>query len=219
MRKLFLIITVLLSLSIEYKGNYLSAEEKRISLSQQEIVDFNKLLKQKSDATTSLECDFVQEKNLEMLRKKMISKGIFRFRKDDKISFMYEEPLKYYMIINGTKLKIENNGKVQSVELKSNPLMKEMKGLIQASFLGRLSEMGSSYRISYFKKGNMVIVEIFPSNKNVSGMIKMITVTFDQSNMNVLQLQLDEGAGSSTRYMFSGQKFNTLKGDEKFNLN
>lgn len=219
MRKLIFIITILLSSNIGHTGNIAYAEEKRVSLNEQEIADFNKSLKQKSDATSSLECDFVQEKNLEMLRKKMISKGTFRFRKEDKIAFMYEEPLKYYMIINGTKLKIENNGRVQTVELKSNPLMKEMKGLIQASFLGRLSEMGSSYRISYFKKGNVFIVEILPANKSVSGMIRMITVTFDKSSMNVSQLQLDEGAGSSTVYMFSGQKFNTLKGDEKFNLN
>lgn len=218
MRTLFVYILLFLSPTAINTSNSLFGEERMRPLTQQEIADFDKSLKAKSDATISLESVFIQEKNLEMLSKKMVSKGIFRFKREDKIAFLYEEPLKYQMIINGNRLKIVNNGKSQIIELKNNPLMKEMKGLIEASFLGRLSKMDASYRISYFQKDNNIVVIILPTNKSVSDMIKKITVSFDKKTLDILQLQLDEGAKSSTIYYFTDPKLNTLKSDESFNL-
>lgn len=211
---LFLLICSYLSLF----SCRLFAQDNLKPLTQQEITDFDKTLKEKSDATISLESVFIQEKNLEMLSKKMVSKGIFRFKREDKIAFIYEEPLKYQMIINGSKLKIVNNGKNQIVELKNNPIMKEMKGLIEASFLGRLSKMDISYKISYFKRGNNIIVLIVPTNKSVFELIREITLTFDCKTLDIKQLRLEEGANSSTTYYFSDPRFNTLKSDESFSI-
>ncbi|MFA5850690.1 MAG: outer membrane lipoprotein carrier protein LolA [Bacteroidales bacterium] len=199
-------------------SNGLLAEDKMKPMSQHEISGFEQALKNKGETTFSLESQFVQEKNLEMLNRKMISKGIFRYMKEDKIAFLYETPLKYHMIINGSKLKIVNNGKAQTIELKNNPMMKEMKGLIEASFLGRLSGMDSSYKISYFQNENKIFVFVVPSNKSVSEMIKKISVTFEKVTLDILQLQLDEGAKSSTIYYFTQPKFNTIKSDETFRI-
>lgn len=211
------ILLTFLTLVPEYSDN-LKAEEKMKPMSQQEITGFEQALKSKGEATFSMESQFVQEKNLEMLNRKMVSKGIFRYMKEDKISFLYELPLKYHMIINGSRLKIVNNGKVQTVDLNNNPMMKEMKGLIEASFLGRLSGMDSSYKITYFQNDNKIFVYVIPSNKGVSEMIRKISVTFDKVTLDILQLQLDEGAKSSTTYYFTQQKFNTIKSDESFRI-
>lgn len=217
MRKIFICVLLVVSSAIFEISNLL-AEEKMLPLSQQEIAAFEKSLKEKSDATISLEAIFVQEKNLEMLNKKMVSKGVFRYKKEDKIAFLYDVPFKYQMIINGNKLKIVNNGKNQIVELKNNPMMKEMKGLIEASFLGRLSKMDSSYRVSYFQNGSNIVVIVLPTNKSVSDMINKITVTFDKITLDILQLKLNEGAKSTTVYYFSEPEFNTIKSDESFRI-
>lgn len=218
MNKLFAGILFFMSVGTCLISDKLRAEDKMSPLSQKEIADFDNLLKVKSDATISLESLFVQEKNLEMLSKKMVSKGVFKFKREDKISFTYEEPLKYQMIINGNKLKIVNQGRSQIIELKNNPLMKEMKGLIAASFLGRLSKMDATYRINYFQSANNIIVIVIPTNKSVSEIIKQITVTFNKKTLDIIQLRLDEGANSSTTYYFTGHKLNTLKGDESFSI-
>jgi len=78
--------------------------------------------------------------------------------------------------------------------------------------------MDNSYKISYFKSDNKIIVLIVPTNKSVSAIIKKITVTFDIKTNDILQLKLDEEANSSTTYFFSQPKFNTLKSDESFSI-
>lgn len=218
MRKVFICVLLAISATLSAISTRLMAEEKLRPMSQEEIALFEKSLKEKSDATQSLEAVFVQEKNLEMLNRKMVSKGVFKFRKEDKIAFLYDVPLKYQLIINGNRLKMVNNGKSQVVELKNNPLMKEMKGLIEASFLGRLSKMDSSYKISYFRDGRNIVVIVLPTNTGVSEMIDKISITFDGVNLNILQLKLYEGAKSTTIYNFSDQKFNTIKSDESFSI-
>ena len=56
-------------------------------------------LKQKiesmSKATTSIESDFIQEKNLSMLSEKIISKGHFVFKKENLLRWEYSTPSKY----------------------------------------------------------------------------------------------------------------------------
>ncbi|OFY41059.1 MAG: hypothetical protein A2X18_11895 [Bacteroidetes bacterium GWF2_40_14] len=218
MKKVRLYVFLPIMALLPFFSDGLKADEKMMPMSQQEIEMFEKSLKNKGESTFSMESQFVQEKNLEMLNRKMVSKGIFRYMKENKIAFLYDSPLKYHMIINGSRLKIVNNGKVQTIDLKNNPMMKEMKGLIEASFLGKLSGMDSSYKITYFQNENKIFVFVIPSNKGVSDMIRKISVTFDKVTLDILQLQLDEGAKSSTIYYFTQPKFNTIKSDESFRI-
>ncbi len=217
MRKFYKIFLFVATLNLTISGALFSTEKSK-PLTKQEIIDFNISLKQKSDTTTSLFSKFIQEKNLEMLNKKMISKGIFKFKKEDKIAFLYELPFKYHMIINGNKLKIDNNGKSQLVDLKSNPLMKEMKILIEASFLGKLSQMGLNYKITYFQNENSILVYVVPTNKTVYDFIKQITIIFHKNTLDVIELRLEEGANSVTKYIFTDPKYNTISDDESFNI-
>lgn len=199
-------------------SNSLYSQEKIRPLTQQEIEEFNFYLKQKSDTTISLISKFVQEKNLEILNKKMISKGIFKFLKEDKIAFLYDFPFKYHMIINGDRLKIDNNGKNQLLDLKSNPLMKEMKILIEASFLGKLSQMGAGYRVTYLQVGSTTVVKIVPTKKAVHDLIKLITITFNRTTLDVIELRLEEGSNSVTKYLFYEPNYNTITNEQSFNI-
>ena len=68
-------------------------------------------LKQKiesmSKATTSIESDFTQEKNLSMLSEKIISKGHFVFKKENLLRWEYNTPSKYLIVINKDKVIIK----------------------------------------------------------------------------------------------------------------
>jgi len=74
MSKKFIYIFLLICSSLSLFSNRLFAQNKMRPLTLQEIAVFDKSLKDKCDATLSLESVFIQEKNLEMLSKKMVSK-------------------------------------------------------------------------------------------------------------------------------------------------
>jgi len=213
---LFFVIFVMFN--FDYSG--LIAQNNLIPLSKVEVEQFSASLMERSAGMTSLESPFIQEKLLQMFNKKMVSTGNFRFKREDKLEFSYQAPMKYRMVINGTKLKIDNGGKVQIISLNNNPVVKEMKLLIQASFLGRLQELDNSYSITYFRaKDGSIVVEVIPKVKSVSDMIKKITVTFDPHTVLVSRLKLEEGAQGITTYSFTKPQINTIKNDENFSIN
>ena len=57
-----------------------------------------------SKNTLSIESDFVQEKNLQVLSEKIISKGHFTFKKENRLRWEYTSPSKYLIVINNQKI-------------------------------------------------------------------------------------------------------------------
>jgi len=213
------IITLVLTLCISAFAGELKAQDGRKALSQSEVTEFTTSLKKASSTINSIESSFSQEKELQMFSKKMVSQGIFRYRRENKLEFFYKTPMKYRMVINGTKMMIDNGGKVQIISLDNNAVVKEMKTLIQASFLGKLHELGDSYSIFYFnERSGAVNVEVVPKIKSVSDMIKKISVTFEPSSYVVSRLVLEEASKSVTTYYFKNQQINTINNDENFHI-
>ncbi|MDD4293747.1 MAG: outer-membrane lipoprotein carrier protein LolA, partial [Bacteroidales bacterium] len=136
-----------------------------------------------------------------------------------KIAFLYSQPMVYHMIINGQKLRILSNGKNQIIDLKNNPVMREVRSLIAASFLGNLSQVGTTYKISYFDNKSGVVVVVVPQSKQLSSVITRITINFKGSNAEIERLKIEEGSGSVTEYIFTNQRINTDLTDEDFRIN
>ena len=188
-------------------------------LSDSEVTAFDSKLKSRSQATETMIADFRQEKSMEMLKNKMVSKGVFKYKKEDKIAFLYSQPMVYHMIINGQKLRILSNGKNQIIDLKNNPVMREVRSLIAASFLGNLSQVGATYKISYFDNKGGVVVVVVPQGRQLSSVITRITIYFKGSNAEIEKLKIEEGSGSATEYIFTNQRINTDLTDEDFRIN
>ena len=188
-------------------------------LSDSEITAFDNKLKSRSQSTETLIADFRQEKSMEMLKNKMVSKGVFKYKREDKIAFLYSQPMVYHMIINGQKLRILSNGKNQIIDLKNNPVMREVRSLIAASFLGNLSQVGATYKINYFGNKNGIVVVVVPQSKQLSSVITRITIYFKGSDAEIERLKIEEGSGSVTEYIFTNQRINTDITDEDFRIN
>ena len=188
-------------------------------LSGSEVAAFDSKLKSRSDATETMTADFRQEKSMEMLKNKMVSKGVFKYKKADKIAFLYSQPMVYHMVINSQKLRILSNGKNQIIDLKNNPVMREVRSLIAASFLGNLSQVGATYKINYFGNKNGIVVVVVPQSKQLSSVITRITIYFKGSDAEIERLKIEEGSGSVTEYIFTNQRINTDITDEDFRIN
>jgi len=188
-------------------------------LSGSEVAAFDSKLKSRSDATETMTADFRQEKSMEMLKNKMVSKGVFKYKKADKIAFLYSQPMVYHMVINSQKLRILSNGKNQIIDLKNNPVMREVRSLIAASFLGNLSQVGATYMINYFGNKSGIVVVVVPQSKQLSSVITRITIYFKGSDAEIERLKIEEGSGSVTEYIFTNQRINTDITDEDFRIN
>ena len=143
----------------------LSAQEELKPLAS--IAAFQERLKQEAANIRSIESDFTQEKYLDVFSEKVISKGRFYFKQDNMIRMDYSSPLNYLIIINGQKLKTVSEGKSNVVNLGSNPMMNEMKGMLSACMIGDLNAIGSSYKLEYFETPTLYVVKIQPTSKSL----------------------------------------------------
>lgn len=194
----------------------LQAQEEWTPLAS--VSTFQERLKKEAASIQSIESDFTQEKYMDVFEEKVVSEGRFYYKQENKIRMDYTRPLEYRIVINGTKLKMVSEGKNSVVNLGSNPMMNEMKGMLSACMIGDLQSMSSSYRLEYFETPDTYIVRIRPVSESVRAYIDRILITFDKKDLSVLKLRLAENAKDYTEYRFTGKKYNTLTSDEKFTI-
>jgi len=208
--KQYLITIVLLVLALSAFGQ----NRQKIT----NTTEFEKQLKSVSETTHSVESEFRQEKYMKVFAEKVVSFGTFYYRKPNKISLQYQKPMKYIITINGEKLQTISGEKKTTISLGSNKMMAQMRGLIEASMVGNISALSKDYELEYFQSATDYFIKITPINNSIKAYIKEIGITFDCKSMAVNQLRMTENNDDYTDYIFTNQKYNTLKNDEKFSI-
>ena len=179
---------------------------------------FEKALKDAAAKIESVESNFRQEKYMKVFSDKMTSTGMFYYRKPNKISLQYNKPMQYAVTINGDKLQTVTAGKKTTVNLGSNKMMGQMKGLIEASMIGNIAALDKEYDLHYFQSPTEYFVRITPSSQSVKAYIKEIGIAFDKKTMSVKRLRMMENNDDYTDYIFTNPHYNTLHSDEKFTV-
>lgn len=183
-----------------------------------DLKGFETRLMQEAKNIESIESSFTQVKYLDVFDEKITSKGMFYYRKSNKICMDYAQPMNYLIVINNNKLKIVSDGKKSITDLSSNKMMNQMQDMLTACMVGDLSQMSSDYAREYFEDARYYLVTIKPTNKAVKAYIDNIRIYLDKKDMSVHKLRLSETAANYTEYVFSNKKFNSLKDDAKFTI-
>ncbi len=183
-----------------------------------DVETFKQRIEKEATSVKSIESDFTQIKHLNLFNEDITSKGKFYYKYNDKISLDYSSPTKYLIVINGDKLKIVSDGKKNVMSLKSNKIMKEMRGMLTACMSGNISQI-SGYNMEYFEDASSYLITVKPTNKSVQGYISGFDIYMDKKDLSVSKLRISESATDYTDYLFHNKKFNTLTDDKKFSVN
>src|ERR1019366_4376014 len=71
--------------------------------------EFRQQFSKAAQGTQSIQCDFVQDKNLSMISDKIVSTGKFWFKRENKVRMEYEKPSYYLLVINGNMIKTKDS--------------------------------------------------------------------------------------------------------------
>ena len=154
--------------------------------------------------TQSIQCDFVQEKNLSMLSDKIVSKGRFWFKKDNKVRMEYMQPSYYLLVINGKDIRIKDAQKENKVSGKSNKLFEQIRATVldNADCTTRATENSQSYRL-----------ELTPVNKVMKEYFKTIVLLVDKQDYSVSKITMAESSGDDTTISFLHKQLNAAIAD------
>jgi outer membrane lipoprotein-sorting protein len=178
-------------------------------------------LKQKienmSKATSSIESDFTQEKNLSMLSEKVVSKGHFIFKKENLLRWEYHSPSKYLIVINKDKVIIKDEKKTTKYDMNSNKVFKEINDIMLSCVQGTIFR-SNKFKTTYLENEKFYKLELVPQVKNMKETFKKINLYFDKNVTSVAKMEMIENNDDLTSLDFTNKKLNAAVSETIFTV-
>lgn len=168
-----------------------------------------------SASLTSLQCSFLQKKNISVLTESVISKGKLLFKKENKLCWEYSSPYFYLFVLNGDRVYIKNDKTTNQFNTKSNSLFKEISMLLVNSIRTGLIDT-KKFDVLFFENSTYLKVELTPKNKTLKSIMTTIILYFEKNTYLVHNIEMIETSGDSTTIVFSEVIINQPIDDERF---
>ncbi len=176
---------------------------------------FTEKFNQTTKTLTSTRSDFVQEKHLSFMEDNIVSKGTFRYKKDNKVRLEYTTPFQYLMVLNEGKMYIRDGSKVNKFDTRSNKLFRQINDMLINTLNGNV--LGSKeYAISYYENAAAYRMELKPTEKTVQEFMQKIDIYIDKQKLYVSKVEITEQSGDYTLMSFLNVQQNTAIKDEEF---
>lgn len=165
--------------------------------------DLVAVLTQATANIKSLECKFVQTKQMSMLADSTRAEGKMYYVAPDKIRWEYDSPYKYALVVNGEKVLMQSEAKTEIVDAKSNRMYKGITDIIMGSVTGKKLFDKSAFDVKLFDDGSTWRAELKPLKKDLKRMFKLLTFRFDKKSNLVCGIEFTEISGDVTCIRFS----------------
>lgn len=168
-----------------------------------------------AQSTQSIQCDFVQEKNLSMLSDKIVSKGKFWFKKDNKVRMEYLQPSYYLLVINGKDIRIKDAQKENKVSGKNNKLFEQINKITVDCVRGTVLD-NADFSTKAAENAQYYRLELTPVNKVMKTYFQTIVLLVDKQDYSVSKITMAESSGDDTTISFLHKQLNTNIPDAVF---
>lgn len=139
----------------------------------------------------SLQADFMQVKEMAIVKEKMVSSGKMYFQ-DGSLRWEYVKPSKSVFVTDKD-------------QMKSNRMFRSMAGLMAGSVTG-INMNDPSFKVTMYSPGKGYVAELVPQKREMKQMFTKIRLLFGADN-RVRQVELEESQGR-TVITLSNVKYN-----------
>ncbi len=210
MRNIFFIIVLLIaghSLQAQYAG-YAALTD---------VAKFKTDFANATQKTTAIKSNFIQEKELSMLAEKIVSKGMFWFKKNNMVRMEYTQPFKYLMILNNDKVYVKDAQKESKISAGSNKLFRQINDIMIDCMQGTTLN-NTDFKTRIFENKTTYLVELVPVVKGLKELLKHINVVVDKKDYSVNSIEMLELSGDNTVIRFVNKELNANIQDALFTI-
>ena len=171
-------------------------------------------LRKTSQSTTSIQASFSEEKFLAVLKEPERSSGVFYYQQKDKMRWEQKSPVKYVILINGDKLRVQEAGKEKNVGQAGRmaaQIKELMIGLVNGDF-----QQNKAFTMSTFESDDHYMVVLTPANRRLKNIYSKISLVFSKSALRLKELSFFEKGGDKSIMKFQNDKFNQPINDSLF---
>src|SRR5690606_4967890 len=156
-----------------------------------------------------------QEKFMSILSDKIDSEGIILFKKPNLLRWEYQKPFEYGIILNGKKIIIQDQGKVNQFDIASSQAFQQMNELIINSVQGNVLDE-ERFDIEYLQGKDLYLAKLTPKDTQIGQFLERIDIYFSKKDFTVSKIKLAEPGGDYTLISFYNKKINEPIADERF---
>lgn len=150
----------------------------------------------------TLDRKFTQLKQSPMVTKPAKSTGSMHYETPDKMTWSYDAPNDFSIVMQGDKMTASKGGQVIKMSSKQQMGLKSMMKMIVGMSSGSTLFDDRSFEWSIAEKSDSYKVDMLPKNKNVKRMFSKVELFFDKSNKSIKSIELSESDGSLTTITF-----------------
>lgn len=163
-------------------------------------------LRKTSQATTSIQASFTEDKYLAVLKEPEKSSGLFYYQQKDKMRWEQRTPSKYIILINGDKLRMQEGGKEKNVGQAGRmaaQIKELMIGLVNGDF-----QQNKGFSLAVTESDDQYQIVLTPVNRRLKNIYAKITMTFSRGTLRLKELSFFEKGGDKSIMKFQQEKFN-----------
>ena len=210
MRKLtfpiFLMLTVGCQAVHAQSANYKMMDNPR---------DFKNRFSEESKKVISIRCNFIQEKNLSLLEEKIVSEGMFWYKKENKVRLEYQKPFRYLMILNADQMITRDDLKESRMSTHSSKLFQQLNRIIMGCVNGSILD-SKDFTAQVFQNDKTYMLAMSPNSKSLKEFFQTIQITIDKKDWSVLGITMLEPGGDNTIIKFTDRVYNENLNDSIF---
>lgn len=178
------------------------------------------IFKQKFTAASlqlqSVESDFVQVKNLSLLKEKITSHGKFFYKKGNKVRIEYVKPFSYLMVLNNDAMMVMDEHKKSTFNTRSNKMMQSINSIMMDCMSGNVYN-NKEFSTNVMENTKEYMLTLTPSTSMMKKLFSTIEVYLSKTDYTVLRLNMIEKEGDNSLMTFSNRILNKAIDEKLFN--
>jgi len=189
-----------------------------LSASAQETQDLQikKKIQQAAAAIQTMQCDFIQTKQLKMLNDKLVSKGKLYYQKSDKLHWEYVTPYAYTFILNGRQVLLKRSNRSDVMDVAQNKVFKEIAQIMMSSVTGSALTDNKRFKVSITEQGGEYIATLWPQQKALRQTFQKMVLHIPKQQAIVSTIILTEKNGDQTVINLNNIRLNETIGANLF---
>ncbi len=180
-----------------------------------DVTAFRSSLAKANDKVQNITSDFKQVKNISLLEEKINSNGKFYLKKPDKVRIEYTQPFKYIIVMNGNKIRIEDEGKSSTVN--TGKMMQSINRVMTDCMQGTVFT-NPDFKVEVYKNNKQYLLSLSPVNSTMKNLFQQIDVYMNNSSYDVEKLIMTEKGGDYTLMDFYNTRHNTSMNETVFKV-
>ncbi|TLV03553.1 LolA family protein [Dyadobacter luticola] len=171
-------------------------------------------LQKTSQSTNSIQASFTEEKYLAVLKEPELSSGAFYYKQKDKMRWEQRSPVKYVILINGDKLRVQEAGKEKNVGQAGRmaaQIKELMIGLVNGDF-----QQNKAFSLAALESADQYQIMLTPVNRRLKNVYQKISLVFSKNTLHLKELSFFEKSGDKSVMKFQNEKFNQEIKDSLF---